>query len=187
MREEEIIRLLIKEPEKGIAAAMEEYGQMVKRMVNRVLFDAGPEETEECTADIFVKLWQDISSFDGEKGNLSAWICGIARHTAIDRLRKRKGEKAVPIADFKDEERLGVAPDFSDEVVRRENAAVIRAAVHGMKQPDRNIFLLRYFYFLPVKEIARQLDMTEKQVENRLRRGRKKLKAELTKKGVILL
>ncbi len=187
MNEEEIVRLLLEEPEKGIAAAMEQYGQKIKRMVKRVLYDAGEQETEECMADIFVKLWQDISAYDGEKGSLSAWIYGVARHTAIDRLRKNKGERAIPIADFGEEERLGIVPDFSDEVAKRENAAVIRAAVHGMKQPDRNIFLLRYFYFLPVKEIAVQLAMTEKQVENRLRRGRKKLKGELTKKGVILL
>lgn len=186
MREEEIVRLLLHQPEKGTAAAMEQYGQKVKWMVCQVLRNVRPEDVEECVADVFVKLWQDIPAFDEKKGSLTAWIYGVARHTAIDRLRRLTGKETVPLSDFEEKEGLGVSPDFSDETVKKENAAVIREAVHGMKQPDRNIFLLRYFYFLTVREIAQRLDLTEKQVENRLRRGRARLRKELTERGVIL-
>lgn len=186
MKEEEIVSLLLHQPEQGVSAAMEQYGGKVKWMVCQVLRDVRPEEVEECVADVFVKLWHNISSYEEKKGSLAAWIYGVARYTAIDRLRRLKGMETVPLADFEEWESLGVQPDFSEEVARKENAAVIRLAVHGMKQPDRNIFLLRYFYFLPVKEISQRLGMTEKQVENRLRRGRRKLKKELTERGVIL-
>lgn len=186
MREEEIVRLLLTQPDAGMTAAMESYGQKVKWMVGRILGAGRKEDIEECVSDVFVKVWQEISAYSQERGSLLSWIYGIARHTAIDRLRKISGKDTVPLPDFLEEEGLGVTPDFSDSVAQRENAAVIREAVHGMKQPDRNIFLLRYFYFLTVKEIAERLGLTEKQVENRLRRGREKLKRELTERGVIL-
>lgn len=186
MREEEMIVLLQSRTEDGMAAVMECYGQKVKWMVSRILGADRKEDIEECAADVFVKVWQEFDSYSREKGSLLSWIYGIARHTAIDRLRKLSGKDTVPLFDFMEEERLGVTPDFSDSVAQRENQAVIRETVHGMKQPDRNIFLLRYFYFSPVKEIAGKLGLTEKQVENRLRRGRERLKKELTERGVIL-
>lgn len=186
MREEEIVRLLQDRPEEGMAAAMECYGPRVKWMVRRILGDGRKEDIEECVSDVFVKVWQESAAYSMEKGSLLSWIYGIARHTAIDRLRRLAGKDTLPLADFQEQERLGVTPDFSDSVAQRENRAVIREAVHEMKQPDRNIFLLRYFYFLPVKEIAQRLGLTEKQVENRLRRGRERLKKRLTERGVIL-
>lgn len=186
MKEEEIIRLLREKPEDGVSAAMEAYGARVRGMVGRVLGAGQREEIEECVADIFVKVWQDIGSYCPEKGSLAFWILGIARHTAIDRLRRIAGKKTVPLPDVWEAESLGIVPDFSDEVARRENARIIREEVHAMKQPDRNIFLLRYFYFLPVREIADRLGLTHKQVENRLRRGRDRLKKGLARKGVVL-
>lgn len=169
-----------------MAAAMEVCGQKVKWMVSRILGSDRKEDIEECVSDVFVKVWQNIADYDGEKGSLFSWICGIARHTAIDRLRKIAGKNTLPLSDFQEAEHLGVTPDFSDSIARKENMVILREAVHGMKQPDRNIFLLRYYYFLPVREIADKLGLTQKQVENRLRRGRERLKKELTERGVIL-
>lgn len=186
MEEEEIVRLIKEEPEEGIAAAMQAYGARVRSMAERVLGASRQEDVEECVADIFVRVWQGIDTYCPQKAGLAFWILGIARHVAIDRLRRIAGKETWPLPDFKETERLGVTPDFSEEVARRENVRIIREAVHGMKQPDRSIFLLRYFYFLTVKEIADRLGMTDKQVENRLRRGRNRLKTVLTKKGVIL-
>lgn len=186
MRDEDIVRLLQRQPEQGMAAAMESYGQKVKWMVSRILGADRKEDIEECVSDIFVKVWQEAAGFDPEKGSLLSWIYGITRHTAIDRLRRIAGKDSLPLSDFQEGESLGVTPDFSDSVAQKENMAVLREAVHGMKQPDRNIFLLRYYYFFPVKEIAEKLGLTQKQVENRLRRGRQRLKKELTERGVIL-
>lgn len=185
MREEELIRLLQNRPEDGMAAAMECYGDKVRWMVSHILGADRKEDIEECVSDVFVKVWQETAAYDREKGNLLSWIYGIARHTAIDRLRRLSGKEALPLEIFQ-EGCLGVVPDFSEDVAQRENMAVIRETVHAMKQPDRNIFLMRYFYFMPVKEIAQKLGLTQKQVENRLRRGRKRLKKELTEGGVIL-
>lgn len=186
MREEKLIVLLEADPEKGIAALQECYGPRVRWMVSRILGADRKEDIEECVSDVWVKVWQESKGYCRERGSLISWIYGIARHTAIDRFRRLAGKESLPFADFCGQEELGVNPDFADQAARRENARILREAVHGMKQPDRNIFLLRYFYFLSVKEIALKLELTEKQVENRLRRGRERLKKELTERGVIL-
>ena len=50
-----------------------------------------------------------------------------------------------------------------------------------MEEPDREIFLRHYFYCQGVAEIALALDMNTNTVKTRLRRGREKLRRELTK------
>ena len=61
------------------------------------------------------------------------------------------------------------------------NAANIRGAVDGMGEPDREIFLRHYYYCQSVADIAAALDMNANTVKTRLRRGRERLRAELSK------
>ena len=61
------------------------------------------------------------------------------------------------------------------------NAANIRRAVDGMGEPDREIFLRHYYYCQSVADIAAALDMNANTVKTRLRRGRERLRAELSK------
>ena len=51
--------------------------------------------------------------------------------------------------------------------------------------PDREIFLLRYWMELRVNRIGEILGLTEKQVENRLYRGRRALRKTLEERGII--
>ena len=57
--------------------------------------------------------------------------------------------------------------------------------IEDMKEPDHTIFLLRYFYFFTVREIAVQVNLKEDNVESRLRREAKKLRKKLLERGVL--
>lgn len=50
-----------------------------------------------------------------------------------------------------------------------------------MGEPDREIFLRHYYYCQSVTDIAAALDMNANTVKTRLRRGRERLRAELSK------
>ena len=45
--------------------------------------------SQDITQDVFVKTWQNISSFDGQR-KFSTWIYAIAKNTALDFLKKKK-------------------------------------------------------------------------------------------------
>ena len=55
MEDKELLRLLQKDSERGLEAALDLYGGLVKTIVSRVLYDF-PQDAEECVADVFLRL-----------------------------------------------------------------------------------------------------------------------------------
>lgn len=46
------------------------------------------ELTEDLLQECFVKIWQNISSYDAEKGRFYTWSYRIARNTVLNHMRK---------------------------------------------------------------------------------------------------
>jgi DNA-directed RNA polymerase specialized sigma24 family protein len=44
---------------------------------------------EEITQEVFVSAWRARANYQAEKGSLSGWLIGIARHRIVDRQRNR--------------------------------------------------------------------------------------------------
>lgn len=45
---------------------------------------------EEVVQDVFMKIWNSISQYDGAKGRLFTWMFNIARNLSIDKLRSKE-------------------------------------------------------------------------------------------------
>ena len=176
----QLILLLQNNPSQGLAEAMAQYGAPVKRICAAILGPEQRREVEEAVADSFVALWQGLERYDPEQP-LSPWLYGIARRTALN--RRRALGRAAPFWELEEElpETGGDPADWAEE---REEARLLRQAVEELPPPDREIFLLRYYLYQPVKEIARRLGMTPKAVEHKLRRGRERLRKKLIERGV---
>ncbi len=68
-----------------------------------------------------------------------------------------------------------IADQTLDAVLQRE----LLAAVNALGEPDQEILLRRYYYQQKPKDIAVALDLSAKQVENRLFRAKQKLREQL--------
>ena len=64
-----------------------------------------------------------------------------------------------------------------------EGNNLIEKALENMKEEDREIFLLYYYESKKIKEISKDLNISESKVKTKLHRIRKKLKKELEKGG----
>ena len=83
------------------------------------------------------------------------------------------------------EEWGGGVADAAEEVFFTEREEeILHETIAEMEEPARTVFIMRYFYFEKVKDIAAALDLPDKKVENILLREKKKLRTILMQKGI---
>ena len=163
----------------GDPGAMEgllaQYGPMMEYIVRGVLSD--PHEAEDCLAQVRARLWEKAASYDGTKAGAGTWITAICRNAAYDRLRARarregrQGELSPELAD--------PAPGPEEEVLRQERLEALKHAVERLGRRERELFYRKYYYLQSTARIAAELGMTERAVEGRLYRVRRKLQTLL--------
>lgn len=168
MDDEELLEKLNRSGDAGIACALSLYGGTVKSVISRVLYFS-PSDAEECMADTFVALWKNRRKL--KKVRLRAWLIVTARNLAIDRYRKLKRNTDVPMDHRVTAECL---PEKDDE---------ISSLVLSLPDPDKEIFIRKYYFLETSAEIASVTGLTESDVNTRLSRGRRKIKSFIIKQG----
>ena len=69
---------------------------------------------------------------------------------------------------------------------QKDLSRLISGFIRSLPRQEGDIFICRYWYLDPVKEIAQQFSISESKVKNTLFRTRKKLKAVLLKEGIVV-
>ncbi len=67
------------------------------------------------------------------------------------------------------------APSAEEAVLRKEREARLQAALRSLPQEQRRLFLRKYYYLQSTAQIAAELGLSERAVEGKLYRLRKKL------------
>lgn len=183
MEEKEIIELMKKDPEAGIHEAMNHYGGSVETICRNFLYDCQEMDIEEAVADSFIKLWKAMDKIEINNNNsLKSYLYAIARNTARD---KRRTLKKVSIFALDEVElHLQASLNLEEDFVRKSNESILHECLNETEEPDRSVFILRYFYGEKIKDIAKRLELTPKKVENVLCRGKEKLENALNERGI---
>lgn len=183
MNEEELLELLKEDASSGMEVAIDRYGKAVKVICSSILSGYSAEDIEEAVSDTFVGLWKAVDKIYVKNGTgLKEYLYGIARKTALNRRRTLAGRQKTQDIDQMPE--TAAAENIEEQVVWRSVCDILIDLIRSMDSPDREIFACRYLKQYPVRQIAGQTGMTEKAVENRLFRGRAKLRKQLKKCGV---
>ena len=69
------------------AELYDRYAAMLYGVTLRIVNDQ--EDAENILQDTFVKIWNNIATYDASKGRLATWLLNIARNTAIDFTRSK--------------------------------------------------------------------------------------------------
>lgn len=182
MENAELLQLLRTSPNEGVQAVLMTYGGLIRSIVTRILGKENGRDVEECVSDILFQLCRCTGQFDDTRTNsLRPYLCKIARNTAISHKRKM-----FVLFDLALKIELEDEFDMDVEIQHRLNSATVTAALNSIPEPDRTIFLRRYYDCASIKEIAGELQLNSKTVENKLYRGKKRLRDLLIKGGVII-
>lgn len=179
-----LIKEIQEHPEAGLKIALEVYGGAVKTICGNILGRDKKNDIEECVSEVFFQLWKDSGRYHPDYP-LKNYIYGIARYTAL-KMRKKllKNEQTVTVEWISDE--IASGADTEDVVAENENAEAIYAEILTFSFLDKEIFLYRYYFWFSIQEIADMLNLSYKAVENRLYRGKEKLRQKLTERGIAL-
>lgn len=175
MDDTELINLLCSRDEHGMEQFIKQYGKLVRYVIHGVLRNARDEE--ECFNEICILLWEKSASFDESKGKFSTWITVIARNTALSMRKKimhHESEKA-----YEAEKGQNEMESPEDLILRNEKAERLKSAINRLDNDEKNLFFRKYYYMQPIKQIATESGMTERSVEGKLYRLRKRLQKEL--------
>ncbi len=162
----------------NIEQVMLDFTPYLCTIVNRKRGTFSDEDVEEIISDIFYAVWKNQHKLDCEK-SMSAYLAGVAKNIMYKKWRNLKPN--TNLVDFED--------DFADvenvemEIENKERETVILTELKNIKEDDREIFVAYYYYARSMKEIAVELNITEKKVKSRLFRIRRKLKKVLNKGG----
>ena len=126
---------------------------------------------EDVTAAAFERAWKKRRTFDAGRGSPRGWLFGIARHAALDELRRRKRVLATS-EDTADPDALALE-DGVDDAMRR---ATVRAALRDLEPRDRELVALKFYGELSNVELAALLRTSESNVGTRLHRAVAKLR-----------
>lgn len=160
MTDRQLIRLLKKDPERGIREVLDLYGGAIHTICRNILRDHPREEVEEAAADALAAIWRAADRFrEGEGTSFKSYCYGITRNTAWTRRKKLtdKGE-LIPLK----EDLLFLEEQMQEELERKEEERILHEVIREMEEPGRSIFILRYFYCFRIKEIAARLGLTDK-------------------------
>jgi len=132
--------------EDALAALHDRYAQVVYSVALRVLGET--TQAEDILQEIFLQLWRNPQTFDSSRGSLGAWLAVIARHRAIDHLRRRRPETDIEDVIVAVDTRLEQTTD------RNMTIAKIRTAVERLPVEQRKPLEMAFFEGLTHSEIA---------------------------------
>lgn len=134
---------------------------------------------EDVVQEALLSLWRSGGRYDRTRGSVRSWLLGIVHHRAIDLLRRHDAREARDISDEGLDERLQ-APEQTDvEVVRRQDADRLRAALRTLPPEQMHVIELAYFGGFTHTEIASMLQLPIGTVKGRMRLGLHKLQEQL--------
>jgi RNA polymerase sigma-70 factor, ECF subfamily len=125
-------------------------------------------DAEDCTQDIFVKVFKKLKSFRGDSA-VSTWIYRIAVNACLDFRRRRRLRQAVSLDD-------GMEVGSTPLSVSR----LIESALPRMAEGYRQVFVLHDIQGLKHEEIGKILGITDGASKSQLHRARAFLRRELS-------
>ena len=180
---------LVEKARAGDAQAFTELVNHYERKIYRLAkhITQNDEDAEDVLQESFLKAYEHLDNFQGNS-KFYTWIVRIAVNESLMKLRKRKGDRTVPLDEPVDtgEEmvtrEIAVWEDNPEQRYSREEIQeILDKAVEGLKPDFRTVFILRDIEELSTEETAETLGISVPAVKSRLLRARLALREKLTR------
>ena len=126
---------------------------------------------EDAVSEAYIRIYRNLEKVeDVNSPRTVAFLTTIVRNTALTILNRTKSETIE-----EPDENIADTQNLEDDVLSAISSEKLVLIIGKLDEQSRNIFLLKYAYDLPHKEIAEQLNTTENNITVKLHRVKKKL------------
>lgn len=151
--------------------------KIVKNMTNNLFKN---EDIEEIISDVLFAIWKNQTNIN-PKLPLKPYVSGITKNLIKNKLRNKKNNNIIYFDDdsfeIKDEINL-------EELVQsNEKMKIIEQTLDRLGKENKKIFKMFYYNGMKAKDISKQLNLSEFNINTKLHRIRKKIKTNLEKRG----
>lgn len=187
MEDIQAVGVLIRRCKAGDAVAWEELVRGYNRRIYNICyrFTGSPDQAEDLTQEVFVRMFRTLDSYDPDKAAFMTWLTTLTRNLLVDNFRKTKYDRATDslesnVAGDEDGPTLGeqiqdVTVGPQDRVLGRETKEMVHAALQKLSPDLREAVILRDLQDMDYREIAQVLKVPEGTVKSRINRGRTEL------------
>jgi RNA polymerase sigma factor (sigma-70 family) len=176
--EQLLARFATDSDEAAFASLVERHGPLVLGVCRRVLHNE--QDAEDAFQATFLVLARKAGTID-RRASLGRWLYRVAYHMALkarkqSAARKKREARQVP----------GDAADLLAEVTGRELIAVFDEELQALPECERVALVLCYLESKTRDEAAREAGCSESTLKRRLERGKERMRARLSRRGVAL-
>jgi RNA polymerase sigma factor, sigma-70 family len=132
---------------------------------------------EDAVSEACIRIFKNIRKIDDPASSRSvAFVMMIVKNTSLTVLQNNKKYYADEL-----DETIEDSYNLESSVVNKMSSEEIYKTLGTLDEESRNIFLYKYAYDLPHKEIASIMDLSENNVTVKLHRCKKKLVSLLSR------
>jgi RNA polymerase sigma-70 factor (ECF subfamily) len=133
---------------------------------------------EEVLQEVFVNVWRAAGGYEAGLGQPWTWLTSVARHRAIDSLRRRQGEPATvtgSLSDDEDDDVLSRLPSIAagplELLAQAADARALASCVGALSGEQQQSLALAFYQGLSHAEVAEHLRQPLGTVKSWLRRA----------------
>lgn len=181
MDDRELVELLWSRDQRGLEELSKQYGPYCVWLARRLL--GADADAEECVNDVWLAAWRSIPP--QRPAHLSTYLGKLTRRLCLSRLKRDRalkrggGEAALSVEELT--ECLPGRADVEERLEEERLSRAINRFLLTLPDTKRRVFVLRYWYAIPVRQIAARFGYSETKVSNMLSRTRHGLRAFLEK------
>jgi RNA polymerase sigma-70 factor (ECF subfamily) len=153
----------------------ESHHQAVFRVALRLTSERGT--AEDITQDCFLRLIRNRGKFDPARGSLRQFLYGMVRNLVLQYWKSRGRD--ISLSDDHDEDPPAVGTLPVDDILIREAASAVQAALAMLPVLQREAIVLFEFEDLSLEEVATAVGSPVGTVKSRLFRARRGLREAL--------
>jgi RNA polymerase sigma-70 factor (ECF subfamily) len=165
-KEKEFVEHLLSRDHRRFGLVFDRFSKSLLGILYQMVKDE--EQAQDLLQEVFLKIWNNASSYDPKKSRLFTWMLNIARNTAIDHIRSKQSRIGKNISSIEQAQvhKIALQPEYIG----------LKKIVAELKEDQREIIDLAFFEGYSHTEIAEKLNLPLGTVKTRCRNAIRELR-----------